>query len=86
MNTLEERERRAYVEGAFSDAALLAIAIDLQLEVDELTPSCGTKSVAELEREVEELEDELFESEKTVDELRGKVAELEAELAQLKGQ
>ena len=69
MLTLEEQERRAYVEGYVAWAGVLALAIDAESErLDE-----AEHDARELKREVDDLEDQL----QAADE---RIAELEAEL------
>lgn len=57
MLTLEERERRAYIEGRVEEAALLAFTLDTESErVDELE-----HEVRMLKSEIAELELQLAE-------------------------
>jgi chromosome segregation ATPase len=93
MLTLEERERRAYIEGRVEEAALLAQAIDgdeaLREEVAELKTE-ASKSEDEIGRyiselddkgvEIEELENKLAHADDTINELRTRITEAGVDL------
>lgn len=70
MLTLEERERRAYIEGRVEEAQLLAYAVD---------GDCGLVEIAEHETRQAEDEVEVEELLHDIDELRAQIRGLGGE-------
>lgn len=92
--TLEERERRAYIEGRTEDAELLSLAAEgdtatrndlkkAQDEASRLDDECGrlASELDDTKAEVESLKDDLLAANSTVDELQRERTALEDTLA-----
>jgi archaellum component FlaC len=78
--TLEERERRAYIEGRTDEAELLAQAVDTESFTDM------EDQLSEAKSEIDRLEDKVQRLERELEEAADKAEQLESEAIGLREQ